>query len=418
MRGGSSLRLFEAFGVELEYMIVEQSGLKVRPWADRLLELAAGGRAAEFDAGPVTWSNELVNHVIEFKCSQPVSDLRALQHDFEMQIDYAGRLLEPAGLRLLPTGAHPFMDPARECTLWPDENSDIYQAYNRIFGCRGHGWANLQSVHLNLPFGDDDEFGRLHAAVRLMLPLLPALAAGTPVLDGRPQPWLDARLESYRHNQARIPLVAGSVIPEPAFTREDYHRSILHPMYQAIAPHDPRGILREEWLNSRGAIARFDRQSIEIRIIDIQESPRADMSIVSLIIAALQAMVAQRWESYAYQRKIATEPLVRLLLKTIRDADRAVIDDPGLLACFGVAGPREITAGALWGAIAEAVIAPHSPWREHLKIIFTQGCLARRIIRSLRGDFSRQSILRTYRALARCLSEGCSFEVPGDTDNL
>ena len=50
----------------------------------------------------------------------------------------------------------------------------MYEAYDRIFDCRGHGWANLQAVHLNLPFSGDEEFGRLHAAIRLVLPIMPA----------------------------------------------------------------------------------------------------------------------------------------------------------------------------------------------------------------------------------------------------
>ena len=36
---------------------------------------------------------------------------------------------------------------------------------------------------LNLPFSSDEEFGRLHAAIRLLLPLLPALAASSPLVE-------------------------------------------------------------------------------------------------------------------------------------------------------------------------------------------------------------------------------------------
>ncbi len=46
-----SLHLFEAFGVELEYMIVDRRTLAVRPIADRLL--AAGGY---LDFDDYTWS--------------------------------------------------------------------------------------------------------------------------------------------------------------------------------------------------------------------------------------------------------------------------------------------------------------------------------------------------------------------------
>ena len=53
---------------------------------------------------------------------------------------------------------HPWMDP-RAASLWPHEYGEVYAAYDRIFDCRRHGWANLQSVHLNLPFADEREFG-------------------------------------------------------------------------------------------------------------------------------------------------------------------------------------------------------------------------------------------------------------------
>ena len=74
----------------------------------------------------------------------------------------------------------------------------IYQTYDRIFGCKAHGWANLQSMHLNLPFADDAEFARLHAAIRLVLPIIPALAASSPIADGRPTGFMDIRMEAYR----------------------------------------------------------------------------------------------------------------------------------------------------------------------------------------------------------------------------
>ena len=83
-------------------------------------------------------------------------------------------LPQPVIARLLPTAMHPWMDPDRDLRLWPHEASAVYEAFNRIFSCRGHGWANLQSAHINLPFANDEEFGRLHAAIRAVLPIIPA----------------------------------------------------------------------------------------------------------------------------------------------------------------------------------------------------------------------------------------------------
>jgi len=38
-------------------------------------------------------------------------------------------------------------------------------------------------------------------------------------------------------------------------------------------------VLQNEWLNSRGAIARFERDTIEIRVLDSQETPAAELAI-------------------------------------------------------------------------------------------------------------------------------------------
>ena len=55
-----------------------------------------------------------------------------------------------------------------------------------------------------------------------------------------------------------------------------------------IAPLDPDGTLQHEWLNSRGAIARFDRNAIEIRVLDIQECPVADLAICFQVMSFLK----------------------------------------------------------------------------------------------------------------------------------
>ena len=60
-----ALRLFEAYGLEVEYMLVDGESLDVAPAADQLLEAAAGELTDEFENGDVAWNNELALHVIE-----------------------------------------------------------------------------------------------------------------------------------------------------------------------------------------------------------------------------------------------------------------------------------------------------------------------------------------------------------------
>ncbi|NOT31672.1 MAG: glutamate--cysteine ligase, partial [Planctomycetes bacterium] len=331
----AALHLLEGIGLELELMIVDRATLDVRPFAERVLFAASGDQSGDHDNGRISWSNELVRHVLELKTSAPERDLAGVAAAFQENVRAIEALLAPHGARLMPGGMHPWMDPRKEAELWPFEYSEVYRAYDRVFDCRTHGWANLQSVHLNLSFGDDEEFGRLHAAVRLVLPLVPALAASSPVADGRVSPCLDQRLEVYRTNAVRVPAMTGALVPEPLFTRAAYRQRILEPLQLAVAELDPSGILEGEWLNARGAIARFDRDAIELRLSDTQECPRADVSVAWALTCVVTALCEQRWCSASAQRAFATEPLAALLREAIRLGPGARVADPAYARALG-----------------------------------------------------------------------------------
>lgn len=407
----SPLHLFEGYGVELEYMIVRRDNLSVLPVSDEILKKVAGEYTSEVELDSLAWCNEVVLHVIELKTNGPASQLKGLASVFLEHVGQVNEILAPIGGMLLPTGMHPWMDPHTETRLWPHEYSPVYDSYNRIFGCKGHGWSNLQSLHLNLPFGNDEEFGRLHAAIRLVLPILPALAASTPIMDGRSTGYLDNRLEVYRWNQKKVPSIAGQVIPEPVFDPQQYEEVILQQIYRDIAPYDPENILQNEWLNSRGAIARFWRNSIEIRVLDLQESARADLAIYNLIVAALKALTAERWIGYEAQKRWQVGPLAAIFEQTIRDADEAVIENSDYAGVFGMHADGAIRAGDIWRHLAEQLVdgPDDGEWQAPLEVILGQGCLARRILRSLDGNLSRSNLESVYRELAQCAASGELF---------
>ena len=406
-----TLHLFEGFGIELEYMLVDTETLAVLPVSDHVLHAVAGEYASEVDMGEVAWSNELVLHVIEVKTNGPAPDLLGLPQTFAAHLVHLNSLLAPLGGCLMPSAMHPWMTPHYETRLWPHEHNPVYEAFDRIFGCRGHGWANLQSVHLNLPFADDAEFGRLHAAIRLLLPILPALAASSPIVERQRTGFLDTRMEVYRTNAARIPRVTGDIIPEPVFTRRDYERHILQPLYQDITAYDPEAILQYEWLNARGAIARFDRNTIEIRVLDVQECPLADLAICAAIVTVLQTIMAERWSRLAEQQAWPTAPLRTILLETIRDADQAVITNPQYLKSFGWPHRRHCTAGELWQHVLTAtdLCSALSPWAQPLQIMVQHGPLARRILQALPDNFSPDHLQAVYRRLCMGLTSNTLF---------
>jgi gamma-glutamyl:cysteine ligase YbdK (ATP-grasp superfamily) len=377
-----TLGLFGGLGIELEYMIVDGASHAVRPLAGEVFRQRSGGYVGEWTEGEIGWSNELALHVLELKTAAAVPGLHGLAARFDESLTRLQAIVQAHGARLLPGGMHPTMDPCRDFARWTYDCGEVYAAYDRIFDCRGHGWSNLQSCHLNLPFASDAEFGRLHLAVRALLPLLPALAASSPFCEGRFTGWLDWRLEVYRHNQDRLPSITGLVVPEPVTSREQYYETILRPMWRDITPFDADGILQEEWLNSRGAVAKFFRDAIEIRVLDAQETPAADLAICALVVEVLKALVAERWGPLGGLAALPTAELAGVLWAVAKDADQAVVAHPGLLAALGLPA-RPVTAQAVWRHLADAVLPGADLPAElsaPLHAILERGPLARRML--------------------------------------
>jgi carboxylate-amine ligase len=412
MSASPPLPAFAGFGIELEYMVVDRLTLSILPIADSLLR-KGGIQLCELErSGNFGWSNELVLHLIEIKNMQPVAALEPLALGFHEQVRDINALLGAQGAQLMPTGMHPWMNPRTETRLWPHDNAEIYRGYDRVFDCRrGHGWANLQSMHVNLPFASDEEFARLHAAIRLVLPILPALAASSPIAEGRPSGWMDFRLEGYRTNALRIPSSTGRVIPDTIDSPAEYRERILTPLYREIAPLDPGGVLQHEWLNSRGVIPRFNRSALEIRVIDLQECPAADLAIAAVTISVVQALYDGRWSPLATQRGIATEALVAILHACMRDADLAVIDNRAYLDLFGFSGVR-CEARELWSHLVGAIQrdTEQTPfWQQCIATILEQGTLARRILRALGPKHGHPELAGVYSTLCTCLQDGRMF---------
>jgi gamma-glutamyl:cysteine ligase YbdK (ATP-grasp superfamily) len=410
---------FMGYGTEIEYAIVADADLSVLPIADRLLDMAAGGRETnDVERGMLGWSNEFVMHVIEVKNLRPSASLSYLCGVLQNEVRTINQMLHEWDARLMPAAMHPWMNPVQETRNWPRDPAGIYRTYAGIFDTKTHGWANLQSMHLNLPFADDDQFARLHAAVRLLLPIIPALAASSPIADGQPTGFADYRMEVYRTNAAKIPEIAGSIVPDNVSTRAEYEETILGPIYRAIAPYDPDRVLQHEWLNSRGAIARFDRNAIEIRVIDTQECPQADLAIAAAVSANVHMLYEAQTASLSAQRAIPTERLAKLLGACIRDADLAVIDDAEYLAVLGYPADR-CRARDLWlhlvRHMAYSDLVHAQSWHAQLEIMLEHGPLARRIDKAVGRDYSRERLTAVYRRLCECLDEGAMF-VPAAVD--
>jgi len=370
--------------------------------------MVEGKIVSETDQGKLSWCNELVTHVIEIKTNGPSGSLDGLTDHFQENVRRINDLLKPIHANLMPGAMHPWMDPFKETKLWEHEYNAIYESFNRIFDCRGHGWANLQSTHLNLPFNGDEEFGKLHAAIRVVLPILPVLSASSPIMDGRLTGTLDNRLSVYRTNARSVPSVSGNVIPEPCYTEKEYRDDLLQKIYNDIAPHDPEGILQDEWLNARGAIARFDRNAIEIRVLDIQEHPGADIAILKLIVATIKALTSNKWLNIEQVKLYEVDDLNQILLDTTRIGGDAIVNRD-FAKIFGIRA-NTITVKDLWMEIFDIVkgeaFLNDEEGLSTINSILGKGNLAQRITQNLGDAPTQADIFSTYRKLCDCLNEG------------
>jgi gamma-glutamyl:cysteine ligase YbdK (ATP-grasp superfamily) len=398
----SDFPLFSVIGIELEYMLVDKNTLNIRPEADLILKSLAGGKQVnEVVFGDIALSNELVMHVLELKNHGPTNPHNPIAASFQKTLIDLQPLLEEHDLLFMPTGAHPWMNPHKETVRWPHGSNEIYNQFDKIFDCSGHGWSNLQSMHVNLPYSNQEEFCQLHNLIRLIVPLIPALAASSPILDGAPTGFLDTRLFFYGQNQQRIPSICGDVIPEFIKTEDEYQQKILTPMYEEIKPHDPQGILQYPWLNSRAAIPKFEPKAIEIRITDSQECILADISIACALFEILSYW--QQSSHYYLDKPCSSQALKQVYDAAIKEGFTTYVDNMELCNQWGLP-KRSMTLRQIWSHLIEKISTKlEQKQQQALEHILSHGNLSERILRAVEHECNKKTLTRAYGQLTHCL---------------
>ncbi len=370
-------RLFEVTGIEVEYAVVGER-LGPRPLVAAAFGAMNGRPTSELKSGRAEFSHEFAAHQFEVRTADPQPNLTDTERILLAGIQRLTRVLRDRfGARLLPTGMHPFLHP-RSARLWPHRRAGIFETYARLFPVRTHGFMNVQAVHVNLPFGrTEEQTVALHNAICCLLPYLPALAASSPVYEGHLGPCVDNRLAFIRTMQDRIPAVTGRVIPEYMESFHQYRREILGPIRSALRRRPWAWRLKPEWVNSRGAILRFHRRAIEIRVLDVQECVKADIAIAAFVRGAL------RWLVNAIQADELEPPPHRIL---VRDFGRVVtagraarVRAPHLHASTG-----DIPAQRALEVLFEHARPELSGYRRLLEDRIEHGTLSERIAQAVR----------------------------------
>jgi glutathione synthase/RimK-type ligase-like ATP-grasp enzyme/gamma-glutamyl:cysteine ligase YbdK (ATP-grasp superfamily) len=402
-------RPFEVAGMELEYAVVDHD-LEPISAVEQAFRAIAGRLTSDVEIDGVGFSNEIADHVFEIKTLSPTASLRDAEELLVRGVlRFSETLRTELDARLLPTGMHPWFDP-REARIWRRSGTGIYETYARIFDVQTHGWMNVHAAHLNLPLGREEEAVALHNAAALLVPYLPAIAASSPVFDGRVQPELDGRMRWILEHQAALPESQGEIVPELVESLADYRKRILGSMYTALDRFPDSGRIRHEFLNARGAVIRFSRKALEVRVVDVQECVKLDVAIAVFVRSALRLLTRQ-----LVTGRIAFPAhrfLVADLRATIQHGRNARVMAPHLgdsvdRSDDGAAAAGEVLRELLAGA-RRVVRRDEAPYLDLVEKIIAEGSLAERIRGVLEPVEADESALRdrlreVYGELADCL---------------
>ena len=282
-------------GPEHEYSLVNQE-LKVQPVADKIIKAYCGKIINFVEFPSFTFGKEMQLHVMELKANSPFKSPVEFEETMQKGVLTLSQIVGKHGAFLLGTGVHPLLK-LEDTSIWPHQHRKIYQEYGKLFNLNQHGWLNIQSFHLNLSYQKEADAIQIHNFLAILSAYLPAIAASSPICEGKPGPDNDNRLHFYKINQKEIPSVTGEVIPEYATSLSAYKRSVIWRYSNDLAKAGAdKTLLSREWVNSRGVIFRFDRKALEVRVMDEQECVKSDVALSCFIRSALRGLIAQKTE--------------------------------------------------------------------------------------------------------------------------
>jgi gamma-glutamyl:cysteine ligase YbdK (ATP-grasp superfamily) len=392
----------QVLGPEHEFSVIDEK-LEPQPIVDRVIKDLHGRIANTVSLGEVSLGKELQAHVAEFKANIPFDSPVFFEENMHKSVLSVLDLLERRyGARLLGLGMHPFLL-LRNAQVWAHRDRSLYKALNCVFSLKQHGWLNIQSFQLNLPFKNEQEAVKLYNAIVNILPYLPAIAASSPIYESKIGDYKDNRLHFYAINQASVPSITGDIIPEYVHSFEEYKKTTVQKYSEDLAKvNAPKNLLNKEWLNSRGAVIRFCRKAIEIRIMDEQECIKSDVALSCFIRSLLRGILQEKEELEPIPHAVSVKNLQAVIRQGL---DAQVKHQKGETA-------RQVCKHLL-------IIAEKNASREERRYLgtvkrrITEGNLSDLILKemskkALKTDLN-EAIFSVYSSLADCLEHNRAY---------
>lgn len=266
------------------------------PVADKIIKDYCGKIVNFVELPSFTFGKEMQLHVMELKANTPFKSPVEFEETMQDGVSTLNQILQKHGAMLLGTGMHPLLK-LKDTAIWSHYHKKIYDEYSKIFNLKQHGWLNIQSFHLNLPYQKETDGVQIHNLLVNLCAYLPAIAASSPIYEGKTGSNIDNRLQFYKMNQKEIPSVTGEVIPDYATSFSQYKTDVISRYSEDLSKAGAgKTLLLREWVNSRGIIFRFDRSALEIRVMDEQECIKSDVALSCFVRAAIRGLMTLKAE--------------------------------------------------------------------------------------------------------------------------
>jgi carboxylate-amine ligase len=324
-------------GVEEEFSILDPHTLDLAP---RFEQLHA---AAQFD-------RQLYEHITGELISSEIEIISGIGDDVHdalaRQRDRRRRLFALAGAQgaaLGATGTHPWAD-YREQAIIDTEH------YRRVEeGLKYVAWRNNTfSLHVHLGVRDIDRAVRVCDRLRPVLPLLLAISANSPYLDGRDTGLHSARTQSFTKSFPRCG------VPD-AFGGWRAYREYIEFLLQTNSIVE----FTQVWWSVR---PHFSFGTVEVRICDVQASAHESDALTGMIVACIAQATRDVDEAGPFN-----DPAPRLIEENMWRATRFGLDGRLIDLAAGVEYPaREaIERLAAWTAPIRAELGIDPAFPDH-----------------------------------------------------
>ena len=208
-------------GTEHEFSINDPQ-FNPLPVSDTILKTICGRYESEILFGDVKLGKELQKTVLEMVPRTHADTIAVLEEQLMRGIRKFSQVFRDR-YQLLGLGMHPTLT-LDQTAVWDHDEGEYYEAYDRLFNIRQHGWLNIQALQVNLSYSGEKDLVLHYNRLRSLLPYLIAVTAASPIVEGKSTGTADNRLLYYRENQKEIPLICNRIIPEKIGSVQDYRR--------------------------------------------------------------------------------------------------------------------------------------------------------------------------------------------------